>query len=153
MITVLHDMMTSKDWPQSAEIGQTNVNIGLLQGGQAVNATAAKCTAKLLIRIVSDVEEVKEVVTKIVHDRVKVEFGVSNDAVKLFTPNTIPADKTTIVAFNTDIAYFHSPLTKNILFGPGSITDAHSDWEYVKEADMHKACIVYEQLVAELLNE
>ena len=37
------------------------------------------------------------------------------------------------------------------LFGAGSITDAHSDHEFVTESDLHKAVTVYVELIEHLL--
>jgi hypothetical protein len=41
------------------------MNIGTIAGGQAANATAAECQAKLLIRVVSDPIELQERIQKV----------------------------------------------------------------------------------------
>jgi acetylornithine deacetylase len=56
------------------------------------------------------------------------------------------------VAFNTDIPYWQGGQLDGIyLFGAGSITDAHSDHEYVIESDLHQAVNVYVELIEHLL--
>jgi acetylornithine deacetylase/succinyl-diaminopimelate desuccinylase-like protein len=82
---------------------------------------------------------------------VQIEYGVANPPVDLYSPPSVPIEQTTIVAFNTDVAYFKSATTKSLLYGPGSITDAHSAWEYVRVADLRAACVVYEKTIIELL--
>jgi acetylornithine deacetylase/succinyl-diaminopimelate desuccinylase-like protein len=88
---------------------------------------------------------------KVVDGRVQVTFGGFNGAVNCYTPPSVPVEQASIVAFNSDIAYFKCAKTRCILYGPGSITDAFSDWEFVREADLTTACQVYEKTILELI--
>ena len=53
MIDVLYDLKKEK-WPTSDEFGSTDLNIGLLKGGQAANALAEQSSAMLMFRLVTD---------------------------------------------------------------------------------------------------
>ena len=54
-----------------------------------------------------------------------------------------------VVAFNTDVPWLTN-LGKPLLFGPGSILDAHGVGEKVSKAEVLEAVGVYEALVVEL---
>jgi len=53
MIDVLYDLK-KESWPTTEEYGNTDLNIGLLHGGQAANALAEQSSAMLMFRLVTD---------------------------------------------------------------------------------------------------
>lgn len=53
MIDVLYDLK-KESWPTTEEYGNTDLNIGLLNGGQAANALAEQSSAMLMFRLVTD---------------------------------------------------------------------------------------------------
>jgi acetylornithine deacetylase len=57
---------------------------------------------------------------------------------------------TTIVAFNTDVPHLGS-LGKPLLFGPGSILDAHGENERIAKRDLIAAVDTYRDTVIALL--
>ncbi len=81
LVEVLH-AVKHRAWPSSEELGDTTVNIGLMQGGQAANALAEASEAVAMFRLIGDPEEVLSVVKAIAaeHDcavevNTKVESG------------------------------------------------------------------------------
>jgi acetylornithine deacetylase len=54
-----------------------------------------------------------------------------------------------VVGFNTDIPFL-TRLGRPVLFGPGSILDAHSDGEKIRKNDLLAAVATYRDLVMEL---
>lgn len=128
------------------------MNIGLIGGGQALNALAESASASIFFRVVTSPDDILERVNKVAKGRVSIGPKVGrNDPVRLTTP---PAPyPSQVVAFNTDVPYFsHSTDAKGVyLFGAGSITDAHSEWEYVRENDLHSAVEVYADMMKRLL--
>ena len=58
--------------------------------------------------------------------------------------------KSVVVSFNTDVPWLTS-LGKPLLFGPGSILDAHGVDEKISKAELLAAVDTYEQLVIDLL--
>lgn len=52
-------------WPSSEELGQTTVNIGLIEGGQAANALAEASEAVAMFRLIGEPEEVLSAVKDI----------------------------------------------------------------------------------------
>src|SRR4029077_12522413 len=56
----------------------------------------------------------------------------------------------TVVAFNTDVPHLES-LGKPLLFGPGSILDAHGEMERIAKLELLASVDVYRQTVKQLL--
>lgn len=81
LVEVLHAVM-HRAWPSSEELGETTVNIGLMEGGQAANALAEASEAVVMFRLIGDPEEVLSVVRAIAaeHD-CSVEVSMKTKAV------------------------------------------------------------------------
>jgi acetylornithine deacetylase/succinyl-diaminopimelate desuccinylase-like protein len=128
------------------------MNIGLISGGQALNALAENASASIMFRLVTSPDDILKRVARVANGRVNIGAKIGrNDPVGLSTP---PAPYPShVVAFNTDIPYFsHSSQAKGVyLFGAGSITDAHSEWEFVKETDLLSAVQVHVDMAVRLL--
>ena len=56
------------------------------------------------------------------------------------------ATKTDVVAFTTDFAVAHQ-LGRPLLLGPGCISEAHTEREFVRKADLPAAANLYYRLV------
>jgi len=65
---------------------------------------------------------------------------------------TVPGFETAAFAFTTDIPLLKSWGTP-LLFGPGSILDAHTDGENVEIAELEAAVAAYERIARALLRE
>lgn len=64
LIEVLH-ALKHQAWPSSDELGETTLNIGLLEGGQAANALAEASEAVAMFRLIGCPEEVLDVVKSV----------------------------------------------------------------------------------------
>jgi acetylornithine deacetylase len=114
------------DLPSDAVLGDTTINVGFLRVGNEANIVPAEGEAEMMIRLVGD----REVVTKRFH--------------------TLPGFRTGAVAFTTDIpllARWGTPL----LFGPGSIRDAHTANERVSASELRESVGTYVRIVRTLL--
>ena len=127
------------DWPKN-EHGITTINIGFLEGGQAVNALAEHAKAQIMYRLVSDEDEIIKTVEAICekhkmykkwpdHGGIEIEVMCKNPTVD-FSGHV---DKWLgkqgnwefgTACFNTDIPYYNFD-GKAILTGHGDIMDAH----------------------------
>lgn len=61
LVEVLH-AINHRTWPSSPELGETTVNIGLMEGGQAANALAEASEAVVMFRLIGDPADVLSVV-------------------------------------------------------------------------------------------
>lgn len=134
------------DFPTDETLGATTMNIGVINGGVAANVIAAEAEAELMFRIVTSAEEIKELIEKKTQGRVEIEYTFACDPV--FTER-LEGFETSVVAFTTDI-----PLLTNwgrpLLFGPGSILDAHTANERILKRDLANAVDVYTEMVVRL---
>ena len=149
LLDTLHELKGAA-WPQSEELGDTTLNIGLLKGGHAANALAAEAEATLMFRVISPPDQILKAVQEKVGGRVGVEVITANTPLRLGTVEGYPTD---VASFNTDIAYFdlHEPGSKAFLIGPGSILDAHSDHELIRIEEVQRAVGYYTELISTLL--
>jgi acetylornithine deacetylase len=130
------------DWGNHPVLGDSTVNIGLIQGGVAMNTFAPEAQATVMHRVVDDPGVRREEVLQLVGDRAQVVFHSISDPQILTTVDGFP---TKPVAFGTDIPYLRS-MGKCVLFGPGSIHDAHTSDEHIAIPSIHEAINSYIRL-------
>jgi acetylornithine deacetylase len=145
LLDVLNDLRRA-ELPSDGTLAATTLNIGLIKGGVAANVIPADAEAELMFRVVTTSESLKRLVQDVVSSRVEVEYTFECDPV--FTER-IEGFETTVVSFTTDI-----PLLTNwgkpVLFGPGSILDAHTPGERISTRELTAAIDVYKELVIRL---
>jgi acetylornithine deacetylase len=129
--------------PTDDLLGDTTVNVGSIAGGVADNVVAPAAEARLMIRLVSPLDEVRAVIERWAGPRASLEWGVSVPAMRL---GTIAGFKTSVVAFATDIPELTN-WGQPYLFGPGSIHVAHRDDEFVAVSELNAAVGAYVRLV------
>jgi acetylornithine deacetylase len=150
LITDLH-ALTTASWP-TTEYGATTLNVGVVDGGVAQNVIAAQASAKIMMRPTGDPDAILERVRGLLSPTTTLQVLTKAPPVKL---HTVPGEDTCIVAFGSDVPHL-SPLLEArhgapLLFGPGSILDAHTDHERVKLKDLDDAALAYERMALRLL--
>ncbi|KAG6953326.1 hypothetical protein JG688_00012879 [Phytophthora aleatoria] len=148
MIDVLYDLK-KESWPTTEDYGNTDLNIGLLNGGQAANALAEQSSAMLMFRLVTEPDVFYKRVEEIVGGRVEMKLYTSNAPVHL---TTVEGYDTGVACFNTDIPYFNFD-GKAYLVGAGSITDAHCPREFIKLEDLKSVVDYYFKLGKRLIED
>ncbi|KAG6576487.1 Formiminoglutamate deiminase [Phytophthora cinnamomi] len=131
--------MKKESWPTTEEYGNTDLNIGLLNGGQAANALAEQSSAMLMFRLVTEPDVIYKRVEEIVAGRVGMKLYTSNPPVHL---TTVEGYDTGVACFNTDVPYFNFD-GKAYLVGAGSITDAHCPREFIMLEDLKSVVDYY----------
>ncbi len=138
----------STDWGWHEIVGSATVNVGVVRGGEKPNIIPASAECELMFRTAGDHEEVRAKLEQVAGrfgGRITVARG--NAPQFMVVPQGAPS---TIVAFNTDIPHLGN-LGKPLLFGPGSILDAHGANEFIFKRDLIAAVDVYCDTVTELL--
>ncbi len=134
--------------PEDAALGRTFYSVGLVSGGIAPNVIAPAAEAELLFRTVGPGMDVLACLAPL-EARVAVEFVLEVPPVKL---RTLPGFDVESFAFTTDI-----PLLPRwgepLLFGPGSVTDAHTDNDHVRIDELMAASDAYTAIAKVLLAE
>jgi acetylornithine deacetylase len=141
--------INSRDWGSNPGLGATTVNIGVVRGGETPNVIAASAECELIFRIAGDPAPIREALLDIVgrhHGHFVRDHG--NPPVVMSVPEgseAVPA------AFNTDVAHL-SRFGTPILFGPGSILDAHRSDEKIRKSEIISAVETYRDLGDGLLD-
>ncbi len=147
LVEVLADLQRVQ-WPKDHVMGDTTLNVGIVSGGQAVNAVPEYAEAQVMFRVITHPDQILQQLRDAVQGRVEIHPTTANPPVDL---TIIPGFETGVVAFNTDIPYFRfSDKGHALLYGPGSILDAHSVHEHIEISDLERSVDVYMNLVKSL---
>jgi acetylornithine deacetylase len=141
LVTLLHEL-PSLELPHDALLGATTINVGQIEGGIADNVIAPSAEARIMVRLVSDADEVWRMLETWVAGRATLERGSLVPAMRL---NAVPGFETTIVAFATDVPELTRWGTP-YLYGPGSIHVAHTSEERVTRGELLAAVDGYVRL-------
>lgn len=139
-------------WGEDEVLGAATANVGIVRGGLRANIVPEQAEAEVMIRVVDSVDAVRQRVEKwVAQCALPLEWteDTSNDPQHLAV---LPNHPETVVAFNTDIPHL-TRFGKCLLFGPGSILDAHSDHERISKKEMLAAVDVYAHAVRQLRTE
>jgi acetylornithine deacetylase len=145
LLDVLNDLR-SATFPVDQTLGATTMNIGMISGGVAANVIPPEAEAELMLRVVTSNDSLKKLIEGVVDDRAEVEYTFGCDPV--FTEK-MEGFETTVVAFTTDIPALTN-WGKPLLFGPGSILDAHTAGEKISKEELTSAITAYAKMVVNL---
>jgi acetylornithine deacetylase len=148
LLDVLGDVRTIA-WPKDGYFGETTCNIGVLAGGVGANVIAPDARAELHIRLVGDPAPVRALLERTVAGRAGMDYLSFTPPIRL-TP--VPGFEQCVVGFTTDVPHL-SNWGKPLLFGPGSIYDAHTARERIAKAELERGVELYVQLARRLLDE
>ena len=140
--------INAADWGSHEHLGTTTVNVGVVRGGTRPNIIPAEAECELILRLVTTPEDVQKRLEEIVTrhgGRITVARG--NPPQFMIVP---PGQKSAVVSFNTDVPWLGN-LGKPLLFGPGSILDAHGKDEKISKRDLLAAVETYQEMVVALL--
>lgn len=138
----LHRLL-NLDWPKDAVLGQTTINVGMVEGGVARNVWAPSASADILIRTVVPLEQIEALAKVGLSQHTEYEF-VTYTAPMDF--HTVDGFEQSVVAFGSDAPHLKDLSDEIMMIGPGSILDAHTSHEYVRIADLNRAVETYEKL-------
>jgi acetylornithine deacetylase len=140
--------INATDWGRHEVLGDATVNVGVVRGGQKPNIIAAEAECEMIFRLVTSPEDVQSRLEKLVaRYRGTVTASRGNMPQFMVVPE---GQKSAVVSFNTDVPWLTS-LGKPLLFGPGSILDAHGVNEKIAKRDLIAAITTYEEMVVSLL--
>jgi acetylornithine deacetylase len=128
--------------PTDDLLGATTVNIGRLSGGVADNVVAPSAEARIMVRLVTPLEDVLPSFEEWARGRARLEVGVMIPAKRL---GVLPGFPTSVAAFATDIPALGNWGTP-YLYGPGSIHVAHTLDEHVATAALEQAVLDYQRI-------
>ncbi|HEX6087598.1 MAG TPA: M20/M25/M40 family metallo-hydrolase [Thermoanaerobaculia bacterium] len=140
--------INATDWGSHEILGKTTVNVGVVRGGQRPNIIPADAECELIFRLVTTPEEVQaRLQTLVAKHGGRITLTRGNPPQFMVVPEGQPS---AVVSFNTDVPWLGN-LGKPLLFGPGSILDAHGKNEKIAKRDLLAAVGIYEEMVISLL--
>jgi acetylornithine deacetylase len=145
LLTALVNLRTIP-WPTDPVLGATTCNVGTISGGRAPNVIPDQARAEVFVRLVSDSGPVRAAVEKAVAGLTDIKYVLDMPAIHL---GSLDGFRTTVVSFTTDIPSL-TAWGKPYLLGPGSITVAHTEREYVSKRELEEAVVLYADLVKRL---
>ena len=148
LLDILEDVRHTK-FPHDEFFGETTCNIGLIDGGLALNVIPPMAEAGLLVRLTTPTEPIREALENIIRGRGELEILSFSLPVKMLE---IDGFKQKVVRFTTDIPHLTN-WGQPLLLGPGSILDAHTKDEFVLKHDLEEAVTLYVELVKRLLKQ
>ncbi len=135
-------------WGSHDVLGQATVNVGAVRGGEKPNVIAAEAECDMIFRTVGEPEEVRARLDALVaRHGGRITLWRGNPPQFMHVPAGPPSK---VVAFNTDVPWL-SNLGKPLLFGPGSILDAHGANEKIGKTELLEAVETYARTVLELI--
>jgi acetylornithine deacetylase len=149
------ERVLAADFGRSELLGAASVNIGEVRGGVAYNVLAPEAEAHILVRVVTSVAEAEnrlracfaDPATGQLDPRVDLETLLRMESVEL---ERLDGFEETVVAYGTDAPYL-GRVGRCLLFGPGSILDAHGDGEKISKREMARAVESYVEMARRLI--
>jgi len=138
--------LRSIELPADSRLGRTHYSVGVISGGVAPNVVSPSAEAEVMFRTVTDAAEVLRAVAPLA-SRVAIEQVLEMPPVRL---RTVPGFASAVFPFTTDIPFL-GDWGEPLLFGPGSIHDAHTADESVSIAELSAAADHYVTIARELL--
>ena len=123
------------------------MNVGVVRGGQRPNIIPAEAECEMIFRLVTTPEDVQHRLDALVanHDG-RITLSRGNPPQFMVVPEGAESH---VVAFNTDVPWL-SNLGMPLLFGPGSILDAHGANEKIGKKDLLQSVQTYADTVTAL---
>ncbi len=112
------------DWGNDNNLGKATVNVGVIRGGEKPNIIPGSAEADVFFRLVGEPEETRKKLETLLEKYDGRLLGTrGNPPQFMMVP---PGAKSAVASFNTDVPHLGA-LGKPLLFGPGSILDAHGE--------------------------
>jgi len=134
-------------WGSNDDLGETTVNVGVVRGGEKPNVIPAEAECQMIFRTVTEPEEVQTKLQSIIARHggtITVSRGNPPQFMKV--PDGVSSR---VVAFNTDVPHLGA-LGTPLLFGPGSILDAHGANEKIGKKELLDSVQTYVNTVIAL---
>jgi len=134
--------------PDDPLLGQSTLNLGLIDGGVAPNVIPPEAGAQLLVRTVEPTGPLKKAIQACAAPGVAVEFRVELPFYK--GGSAPPGWETTVVSYASDLPFLE-PWGERYQLGPGTIRVAHTSQEHIRKADLLRGVELYVRLASDLL--
>lgn len=143
LLSTLDDL----ELPHDPVLGSTTINVGTLNAGREANIVPNEAVAQLMVRLVGDAARVRDILQRWALGRAELEFAPHVPPQHFAT---LPGFECAPVSYTSDIPLLDRWGTP-YLFGPGSITVAHTPHEHIDIGELRAAVDSYKRIVRTLL--
>lgn len=138
----------AENWGQDPVLGEGSINIGEIHGGNANNIVSNKSNIQGMIRTVTDNEVViNQLKTVCSEQGANLEIFYNAPSVTLTTISGFP---TVIAKYCTDVPQLLPIGAKFLMYGPGSITHAHTVDESIAISELEQGVTDYYEIYYKL---
>lgn len=139
--------INAADWGTHEILGKATANVGVVRGGEKPNIIAGSAECQMMFRTVGELDAVRDQLGALLAKHGgRITMSRGNPPQFMVVPDGMPSR---VVAFNTDVPWL-TALGKPLLFGPGSITDAHGPDEKIGKKELLNAVQTYHDTVRTL---
>jgi len=146
LVHVVHRLL-EEGWGEHPVFGRGTLNVGMIQGGVAANVVAPAASASVMVRAVEEPAAVEARVRRALSSEVEFVVEKGYGPVEFHVPG---GGEAPVVAFGTDAPWLTRFGTR-LLYGPGSIDDAHTAHEKIELSSFERGVAEYERVARELL--
>jgi len=137
------------DWGRDDLLGESTLNIGVIQGGDGANVIAAGAEAEGIFRVAGSIGDIRRRIDNLLENGIDFQVRSASEPQHLAV---LPGFEQTVVSFGSDAAHLR-PLGEILLCGPGSVRYAHGSDEQISAAELDAAVKLYVSLVQNLLQQ
>ena len=140
------NILLDSELPSSDLLGPTTVNIGTIKGGDSANIIPSYAKAEMYIRVAGNSSEIKNYVEDLFnteHSRITIVQFLDPQYLSF----DVPGFELIACSYATDMPYLESISIKKYLYGPGSISVAHTQAEYVTVSELYDSVVGYKKIV------
>ena len=124
-------------------MGNASINLGQINGGSALNIVSPAASIRGGLRTVTKNEAVATQLKELCNEASNLDIFYNMDPVELFT---VPGFETIVANYCSDVPHFKQLGIPCLMYGPGSIHQAHTDNEFVELTDLEQAIADYMKL-------
>lgn len=143
----LASLLYETNFGKHPRYGTATCNIGILQGGRATNIISPEASMQVLIRTVSESEQVRRQVRALIPEEYGLEFNYEISPTEMTPLDGFEHD---VVSYASDVPFFSKLNVPIVMYGPGSIFQAHTDDEYIQCDALERGVLGYKRIFREL---
>ena len=144
------------DFGSHPVFGASTLNLGMLKGGSAGNVISPSAELGFWVRTVRSAAASREPIERVLRETAQrfsgIEFElraqVVSDPIELLP---LSGFETTVFCGGSDISYYVESDARILMFGPGSLLNAHTNDEHIKLSELGEAYGAYRKMYSALV--
>lgn len=144
--SAIHKLVDDLSALRKAVPAGIELNIGTIQGGTASNVQAGHARCDICCRVRGGVEEVEALLSSTVQFSRWRQKSPPMIGLSLYVPSQFQSE-TCEVRFASDCSFYTGGYENVMLFGPGTIAEAHTDNESIRRAELAQGAATISDLI------